>query len=150
MSDKSFIAEQEVKITYNDINETDNATDLIEKIVDGLLNTKFGNIMSKLQRIYQYLEMDFSNINERIYIFGVERNCLVHNNGVYSEKALKRIRNDYKERFIQQKQVNLQDNIIEEYKELIEKVIDEIEEKVQTFYFPEYELKNLDNNSEQS
>lgn len=150
MYDKSFIAEQEVKITYNDINETDNATDLIEKIVDGLLNTKFGNIMSKLQRIYQYLEMDFSNINERIYIFGVERNCLVHNNGVYSEKALKRIRNDYKERFIKQKQVNLQDNIIEEYKELIEKVIDEIEEKVQTFYFPEYELKNLDNNSEQS
>ncbi len=150
MYNKSFIAEQEVKITYNDINETDNATDLIEKIVDGLLNTKFGNIMSKLQRIYQYLEMDFSNINERIYIFGVERNCLVHNNGVYSEKALKRIRNDYKERFIQQKQVNLQDNIIEEYKELIEKVIDEIEEKVQTFYFPEYELKNLDNNSEQS
>ena len=68
MYNKSFIAEQEVKITYNDINETDNATDLIEKIVDGLLNTKFGNIMSKLQRIYQYLEMDFSNINERIYI----------------------------------------------------------------------------------
>lgn len=48
MYDKSFIAEQEVKITYNDINETDNVTDLIEKIVDELLNTKFSNIMSKL------------------------------------------------------------------------------------------------------
>lgn len=148
MYDKSFIAEQEVKITYNDINETDNVTDLIEKIVDELLNTKFGNIMSKLQKIYQYLEIDFGSVNEKIYIFGVERNCLVHNNGVYSEKALKRIKKNYKKRFEKQKQVNLQDNTIEEYRKLIEKVLNEIKEKVQNFYFPEYELKELDNNFE--
>lgn len=74
----------------------------------------------------------------------------MHNNGVYSEKALKRIKKSYKKRFEKQKQVNLQDNTIEEYRNLIEKVIDEIREKVQNFYFPEYELKELDNVSKQS
>ena len=136
MYDKSFIAEQEVKITYNDIDETDNASDLIEKIVDELLNTRFGNIMNKLQKIYQYLEMNFDDFKEKIYIFAVERNCLVHNNGIYSEKALKRINKSYKKRFEQQKQVDLQDNTIKEYRNLIEKVVDEIKIKVQNFYFP--------------
>ena len=136
MYDKSFIAEQEVKITYNDIDETDNAIDLIEKIVDELLNTRFGNIMNKLQKIYQYLEMNFDDFKEKIYIFVVERNCLVHNNGIYSEKALKRINKSYKKRFEQQKQVDLQDNTIKEYRNLIEKVVDEIKIKVQNFYFP--------------
>lgn len=131
--DSTFINNHKINIYYNELEEANNKIDLIENIVDELLNREFGSIPKKLELIYKYFKIDFNNIKEKIEIFTIERNCLVHNNGIYSEKALRRINKSYKRKFLEQKKVNLKDDIILKYDELIEEILKELEEKVENY-----------------
>lgn len=136
--DSTFISKCKINIYYQELEESDNKIDLIENIVDELLNREFGSIPKKLELIYKYFKIDFDNIKEKIEVFTIERNCLVHNNGIYSEKALRRINKSYKIKFLEQNKVNLKDDVVWEYDELIEQILKELEEKVKNYNCTEH------------
>lgn len=94
MYNRDVINRGKVKVEFDDVFNSEDKNDIMELFVDNILDQNLTGISSKLKEInkickkYYEFEIDKTFIEE-VNIFRIERNLLVHSNGLVNKKALK-------------------------------------------------------------
>lgn len=94
MYNSDVVNKGKVRIEFDDVVNTEDKNDITELFVDSILDQSLTGISSKLKEInkickkYYEFEIDSSFIKEAD-VFRIERNLLVHSNGLVNKKALK-------------------------------------------------------------
>lgn len=94
MYNSDAINKGKVRVKFDDIINSEDKNDITELFVDNILDQNLTGISSKLQEInkmcknYFEFEIDEKFI-EKANIFRIERNLLVHSNGLINKRAIK-------------------------------------------------------------
>ncbi|OMD97177.1 MULTISPECIES: hypothetical protein [Paenibacillus] len=88
-----FLIETSIKISYKQLNEFDNKTDLREHFVDSIMisDRNMSGAFSKVKYLLKHLNLTNNDMLNEIKIFNEERNCIAHNRGLYNKKSIKNI-----------------------------------------------------------
>lgn len=140
MYNSDVISKGKVRVEFEDVINGEDKNDIIELFVDNILDQNLTGISSKLQEInkicknYFEFEIDKKFIEEA-NLFRIERNLLVHSNGLVNKRAIKDLSKIYP---------NLKEGDMIEYTvDKIENLLDlfgvqiwNLYEKVSDFYDP--------------
>ena len=100
MYKNEIINEKSARIDFIDIINKDNEDDLAELFIDNILDQNINNISKKIEEINKICNKFYEfkidkNFIEELDIFRIERNLLVHSNGVVNKRAIKKLSKAY-------------------------------------------------------
>lgn len=96
-----FLTSTSVRISYNQLNEFENDSDLKEFFIDSAMLTdkNLSGAYSKLKFLLKYLKAINESYLVDVKVFNEERNCIIHNKGLYNKKSAKNLTEDIMEKF---------------------------------------------------
>lgn len=145
MYKNEFINKKSVKVDFIDIVNRKDRDDLAELFIDNILDQNINNISKKIREIsrickeYFGFEIDKNFISE-LDVFRIERNLLVHSNGIVNKRVVDTLSKGYNG-------LKIGDEIeysYEKTKRLLEIVscgIEIIYYQVQNFYYPNKQIE---------
>ncbi|MGG3797716.1 hypothetical protein [Metabacillus fastidiosus] len=88
-----FLTGTGVRISYKQLNDFENDTDLREFFIDSAMmsDKNLSGAFNKLKFLLKYLEASNEFDLANIKVFNEERNCLVHNRSLYNRKSIKNL-----------------------------------------------------------
>lgn len=140
MYNSNVISRGKAKVEFDDVINSEDKNDIMELFVDNILDQNLTGISSKLKEINKickkYYEFEINKIFiEEANIFRIERNLLVHSNGLVNKKALKDLSKIYPNLKIGDKIEYTLDKI-DKLLDLFDSNIWELYERVRDFYDP--------------
>lgn len=140
MYNRDIIRSGKVKVEFDDVINSEDKNDIMELFVDNILDQNLTGISSKLKEINKickkYYEFEINKIFiEESNIFRIERNLLVHSNGLVNKRALKDLSKIYPNLKIGDKIEYTLDKI-DKLLDLFSSNIWELYERVSNFYDP--------------
>lgn len=145
MYKNEFINEKSVKVDFIDIVNREDKDDLAELFIDNILDQNINNISKKIEEIskicnkYFKFKIDKDFIDE-LDVFRIERNLLVHSNGIVNKRVLNRLSKVYKELEIGD-EIEYSYEKTERLLEVVSCGIEIIYSQVHNFYYPENQIE---------
>ncbi|GKZ02634.1 hypothetical protein ANS017_13220 [Paraclostridium bifermentans] len=140
MYNSSVVATNKIRLEYKDAINCEDKNDITELFVDNILDQALTGITSKLKEInkicknsYEF-EIDKEFI-DKVEVFRVERNLLVHSNGIVNKKNIKELMKIHPNTKIGD-EVEYTSEKIEELLKLFDIHIWNLYEKIRDFYDP--------------
>ncbi|MGL6108173.1 hypothetical protein [Romboutsia sp.] len=147
MYNSSVVANNKIRLEYEDAINCEDKNDITELFVDNILDQSLTGITSKLKEInkickrYYEFEIDKEFIDEA-NIFRIERNLLVHFNGIVNKRAVNDFGKIYPNIKIED-EVEYTSEKIEKLLKLFDIHIWNLYEKIRDFYDPSSDYDEL-------
>ena len=134
MYKKELINEKSARVDFADIINGDNENDLAELFIDNILDQSINNISKKIKEINRICSENFKfkidkDFIKGLDIFRIERNLLVHSNGIVNKRVMKEL-----SKICGDLQIQIGDEIEYSY-EKIEDLLDLLSCGVEVFYY---------------
>lgn len=145
----NFFDDVEIKISYNKLEDFDSKVDLKEHFIDTAMfsDKNLSGVVSKIKFLLKHINLskEFKKLDS-VKLLSEERNCIIHNKGLFNKKAIKNIGIDYAERFniTEHSKVIMNSKKMDDYIVIIEYIVDFFTSKIEEKYFNYIEI-DLDN-----